>query len=536
MRCRTPFSRPYQNRWFLLASGSPTIAVELNKLNLSKKRSIRGALNLRPDNYRRFFTALAAISLCAVAPSYAQQAAVISHAVANAAPEQMVYGPDGAFWFTEALSIGRYTIGGVLTQYLIPTFDALAGNIAVGPDGALWFTEFEGNNIGRITTAGIITEFPLPEAGSNPFNITEGPDGAMWFTESQTSVIGRITTNGSITEFPLPSSEFALRPEGITTGPDGALWFTEEGFGQIGRITTAGAITQYPIDADIGIGPSSITTGPDGALWFAGSNAIGRITTTGVITTYPHQTGGEAPTGIVSGPLGAVWFAQGDSAQIGEVTTAGVITLYDAFSSVSSVTNGPKGTLWSAGAGGFAGAIGQVVFPSATLTLSTDTGGAGTPVTVNGAGFAPSETVALSLDGTPGLAPWRFVSADSTGSFSLGAEFGAVPFGANEIVGTGKSSQKLGVALYTVEPLITITPKSGAPGTIATVKGYGFGPGQVFVYSTNFAIIEIGAAEADENGSFNLSVTIPSSTTPGRDKIVAEIDSGIRAQTDFTVE
>jgi len=39
--------------------------------------------------------------------------------------------------------------------------------IAVGPD-ALWFTEELGNKIGRITVAGAFTEYIVPTAGSLP--------------------------------------------------------------------------------------------------------------------------------------------------------------------------------------------------------------------------------------------------------------------------------------------------------------------------------------------------------------------------------
>src|SRR5947207_2382042 len=53
------------------------------------------------------------------------------------------------------------------------------GEITTGPDGNLWFTEHGifGNRIGRITTVGAITEFPVPTANAIPDGITAGPDG-----------------------------------------------------------------------------------------------------------------------------------------------------------------------------------------------------------------------------------------------------------------------------------------------------------------------------------------------------------------------
>jgi streptogramin lyase len=43
-------------------------------------------------------------------------------------------------------------------------------DIVVGPDGALWFTEAVESAIGRVTTDGVVTQFPTltPGAGSSP--------------------------------------------------------------------------------------------------------------------------------------------------------------------------------------------------------------------------------------------------------------------------------------------------------------------------------------------------------------------------------
>src|ERR1700693_2055878 len=73
--------------------------------------------------------------------------------------------------------------GQPVTEFPVPTANALPVGIVSGPDGALWFTELLGNKIGRITTAGVIIEFPLPTPGSGPVGIAPGPDGALWFAE-----------------------------------------------------------------------------------------------------------------------------------------------------------------------------------------------------------------------------------------------------------------------------------------------------------------------------------------------------------------
>jgi len=131
----------------------------------------------------------------------------------------------------------QIAIGG----YPLPTAQAGPEDITSGPDGALWFTEGVGDKIGRITTAGTLTEYPLPGPNKGPYTITTGPDGALWFTEYTGKKIGRITTSGVISEYATPFGS----PQGITTGPDGALWFTEYTTNRIGRITTAGVATDY---------------------------------------------------------------------------------------------------------------------------------------------------------------------------------------------------------------------------------------------------------------------------------------------------
>jgi streptogramin lyase len=100
--------------------------------------------------------------------------------------------------------------------------------------------------------------------------------------------------------------------------------------------------------------PHRITAGPDGALWFTESNGnkIGRMATAGVVTEVPTRTIG--PFGITVGPDGALWFTE---------------------------YGGNK--------------IGQVVFVTAVLTASPDSGFPGANVTLSGSGFSAGESVNL---------------------------------------------------------------------------------------------------------------------------------------------
>ena len=246
----------------------------------------------------------------------------------NAVPGLITAGADGNLWFTEvkANKIAHITSGGSITQtsgnvteFPIPTANSGPVDITAGHDGNFWFTEFDSGKIGRITPAGAITEFPLPAANSKPDGITAGPDGNLWFTESQGNKIGRITPGGSITEFPLPTTD-SWPIIGITAGPDGNLWFTEFDGDRIGRITPAGTITEFPLPT-INNKPDGIIAGPDGNLWFTEvvGDRIGRITPDGRITEFPLPTANSGPVGIVVGPDDNLWFSETQANSIGQM-------------------------------------------------------------------------------------------------------------------------------------------------------------------------------------------------------------------------
>ena len=111
-----------------------------------------------------------------------------------------------------------------LIEHKIPTHAAHAGGITVGADGALWFAETGANQIGRITVDGVVTEYPVPtedamEDGQGIVGL--GPDGAIWFSEDRVNKLGRITPDGTITEVDLPQGMAPIAE--IVAGADGAL-------------------------------------------------------------------------------------------------------------------------------------------------------------------------------------------------------------------------------------------------------------------------------------------------------------------------
>ena len=333
-------------------------------------------------------------------------------------PREIVAGPDGALWFTNAFTnkIYRITSSGVITSFA--TLSGFPGptSIVVGPDGALWFTITAVNSasagaIGRMTTTGVATRYDLP-VGHSPMSITRGPDGALWFTEVTAAdnggAVGRITTSGVITEFTYPTANPDLM--GIASGADGALWVAEyanDGLSDAGpsiaRVSVSGDVTRYPLPRS-GAAPTAITTGPDGAIWFAsGGNKVGRITTTGTITTYGGTLAGVQD--LTTGSDGALWFTEYNGNKIGRMTTAGVVNEYSIPSGGQGnpigIASGPDGAIWFVEY--TANIIGRLDLASpptvSTVTPSSGPTSGGTTVTISGCGF--QGTTAVSFGGTP---------------------------------------------------------------------------------------------------------------------------------------
>jgi virginiamycin B lyase len=478
-------------------------------------------------NAGRTFGWIATLALTLQSISLAQQIAIAKYPYAAypgiTLPGGIAPGPDGALWFGEDGGIGRISTAGVITQYSVAGSPA---GIASGPDGALWFT-LTNSIIGRITTSGVITEYPVP-TNSSLGGITSGPDGALWFTEGSADQIGRIATDGAISEYPVPTA--GSNPYAITAGPDGALWFTEEYGDKIARITTAGAITDYPVPT-ANVWAFGIAAGPDGALWFTesadGVSKIGRVTTAGAFTEYPTPNPDCGPYGITPGPDGALWFTEFNSGYIGRINAIGGITEYPVptpseivtYGSPEGIVTGPDGELWFTDTGGF---IGEVVFVTADLTVSPDSGPYPISVTFTGSGFAPNESVRIYVSGV-GSSVLSSATADANGSFTAAAREPPSPYGPRIFLAVGQSSGKLAAASFSATARLIINPKSGAVGSRATARGFGFGSFQtVNVYWNNPRTL-LGTATTDANGSFDgpsaRTFTIPVGSPPGTDTV-----------------
>ena len=341
---------------------------------------------------------------------------------------------------------------------------------------------------------------------------------------------------------PYPAREIS-QPQWITVGPDGALWFSENDY--VGRITTAGAITVYPVTVPANEYVEGITAGPDGAMWFGAGSAVGRITTSGVVSFYPLPSGYNVPVAsIAAGPDGALWFTEGAGASISRITTTGSFSEYEPplFGKVFFggygliITAGPGGTLWFAAGS----AMGEIVFPTANMSVSPYNGYYGSSITFKGSGFAPGETVGIygAGIGSPTVAS---AVADSGGSITATGLAPQACFGARVFLATGQTSGTLGAPAFEMDPSLIATPNAGPPGTTVTLQGYGFT--QFLALNLAFGNDALGSVTPDRHGTFSgkttVTFTVPVNTSPGTYSITANpsiLGYLGAASTSFTVQ
>lgn len=263
---------------------------------------------------------------------------------AIAAPLEVVSGPDGDFWLSEADgSIEHFTQQGGTSGY-----QAAPAHITIGPDDNLWFTQPATDRIGQWDPSGGVQEFSLQPGESAPNAIAAGPGDALWFTE-QTNRIGRLSVQGT----PLPGFDVPDRTPvglaGITQGPDRNMWFTEAIANKVGTITGAGAIKVFAVPTrNAGLG--AIVAGPRGACWFVEqrANKIGEVTADGHIQEFAIPSPNSGPTGITVGPDGNIWFTEMRGARLGRLDpVSGRITEIVAVAGIATDVTRGRPAPWS---------------------------------------------------------------------------------------------------------------------------------------------------------------------------------------------
>ncbi len=161
----------------------------------------------------------------------------------------------------------------------------------------------------------------------------------------------------------------------------------------------------------------------------------------------------------------------------------------------------------------------------ATLALTPTVANRGGVVTLSGAGFAPNETVDITITATtPVTATGK---ADANGLLSatgVSLPYSLAP-GAYRVTAQGAASKRLARGRVTVQqltPSITLSPATASPGGTVTVTGKGFGlQEQVTLALNGAALMTMPAAITTTNGAFTATFVAPSTLLRGSNTISA---------------
>lgn len=168
------------------------------------------------------------------------------------------------------------------------------------------------------------------------------------------------------------------------------------------------------------------------------------------------------------------------------------------------------------------------------ITLITPKSGTvGTIITVEGEGYAPSETIRIDLAGQFGAVKTR---CSEEGTFSTSFQLGKHPGGVNKFVVVGFTSYALDSGTISVESRISlITPTSGKVGEFMTITGDGYFPGEEI--SVSFGENkEIKTILADAEGGFTILFTTDYQSAGRKRIIVSGVNSKQTNSTEYILQ
>lgn len=145
------------------------------------------------------------------------------------------------------------------------------------------------------------------------------------------------------------------------------------------------------------------------------------------------------------------------------------------------------------------------------ISISPQSGGVGTQITVTGKGFAASEaSISVTYDSTTVISA---ITADSKGSWSSKLAVPSSSSGSHTIDASGSTTDADDITdiSFTVSPSVNIDVQSGYVGETINVTGSGFSQNETGIYVTYDGSPLGDSTIANSNGQWSLSRTIPAS-------------------------
>ena len=164
----------------------------------------------------------------------------------------------------------------------------------------------------------------------------------------------------------------------------------------------------------------------------------------------------------------------------------------------------------------------------AFLSVNPSNGIVGSAPTASGTGYPSNATIAFTLDGAPASST---CSSVANGTFGCTVSAPAVPNGAQPLVATNGSVNA--TTPFTVEASLTLSPTSGAVGSITTATGKGFAASASISFTLDGVAAPSPTCSSDTMGSFSCPVTIPA-VPHGAQTMVAS-DGTNTASATFTI-
>ena len=447
--------------------------------------------------------------------------AVIKLKPASAAPGASVTVTGSGFHPTEAVSLSfngtaltpaapitTDNQGGFTASFTVPA--TIAGSDPVVATGASGATGDQAT--ATLSVKAALTLTPLEGRPGNQVQVSGqgfGADETVTLTDTEGDAIAAPLTN-SVGSF----SAVAFSMSGSVGCGGGCLGSGPVTVTGVGSASAQKATVQYLVnDASISVTPTSGGTGTTVTLTGSGFGDLETVN----VTFQTHQvlsvttdSAGNLPTSTFNVPGG---LAKGNytvtATGTSDCLAAGVcLTATAPF----TVTRG--------------------------ITVSPSNGSPGQNVTVNGSGFAKSESVTVSLgNAAEGTSTVGTAKVNRSGSFSLSFAVPATPGGAYTVTANGTTGDSA-TAPFTVKPGVTLSPTNGPTGTTVTVSGGGFAANDLLTIGFGAVANEVATATADGTGSFTASFNVASGVQAGTYNVIAAGQTGPatdEAQAPFTV-